>query len=228
MDKNSIAYQDTFIRVNTVWKTYADDVAKNEALSTNVTKFGTLVVEINDLNVNIGVIPTVIAQPKHQARVELEDSCLTLSGLMHILAVQVNDLTLVEFLVLTISAYHKMRSAEVNQYAQALMVYIVKYQEQLSSVGIGDAQVTDFSEKTQTYSTNMEEPKETINKRKDLLVKMKKKVEEGKKMLDEIFDFMIKLYPSDSDFVIAYKSARVVVDPGTRHQTDDEPTDDTE
>lgn len=225
MDKKSISQQDANLRVDDVWNTYPEEVAKNESLAENVLVFRADVAEISKLEGEIEAIPKVTASAKSNARAQLEAVCLRQSKQVHVFAESSGNFTLLSFLLTVPSAYVAMRSAEVGAYARALMGEITANADQLVPVGIGEVQIAELTAAMAAYKALIEDPRALSNKRKKLIADMKAKITSTKHMLDKTFDFLIDSYPSDSDFVKDYKLARIVVDPATHHHTDDDDDD---
>lgn len=224
MDKRSAALQDANLRICSVFKQYPEDLAKNETMAATAITFESQVDGISKLSVKIGAIPAVNATSKGEARTRLMEICLKVGALMHVLAGGVNDMTLQNFIILTGSSLRRLRSADMDIYAQALVQYVNQYTDKISSVGITETQVTILTNTSSEYNTLLEMPKEMVNKRKDLLGVMKKELGETTDIIETKFDLLIKGYDSNDPFAIAYKSARIVVDPITIHRKSEDDT----
>lgn len=222
MDKMSIAQLEANIRVKDVFDRYPEEVAKNASFSTNVVVFDALIVEVTELERAIGNIPSITASSKADARSGLETVCMRMSKQMHVFADTTKNFELADFLKLNISAYNRLRTVDMSIYAQALLDNANLYADDLSTVGIEEAQITELSDATTHFVALMEDPRQQINQRKKMIGNVKTKIEETKTMLATIFDFLIEAYPADSAFVQDYKVARIVVEPATIHRAEDD------
>lgn len=221
MDKISIAHQDANLRTVAVFDLYPDEVAKNETFASTAAVFKSTVEEINVLSVEAGVMPVTTATGKNTAREELEASCITIGSPLAVYAKQVNDVSLQDFLVLIPTALRRMRSTDFKIYGQSLTQYVTKYSGDISTVGITEAMQTELTERTETYSSLLEKPKQLINKRKIILASRKEKIDETIELINTL-NLLIKTYDSDSPFVLAYLTASKVVDPATIHRKEED------
>lgn len=222
MNKIYLAYQDANLRVRKVFDANPEEVAKNSSFATHAAEYGVLVGEITDLEVAAGEIVPTTASSKKQARAHLETVCLQHCKLMYVFAEESNNYQLMDFLKVNKSDYPVLRTADMSIYGLALLKNTTTYADHLVAVGIGEEQIVELTEANTVFMELMEDPREQINKRKDILTSIEEKVEQTKHMLDKVFDYLIESYPSDLQFVKDYKLARIVVDPATHHRTDDD------
>lgn len=228
MDKINIAYQEANERIITVFDRYPEEIAASEVFVARVAEFRIIVDEISNLSVEIGKMPPITATDKNVVRTNLQTTCVNVGSQMLVLALELDDTTLQNFIITKPSTLHRYRSTDFSIYSKSLLKYVVDYSEQIPKVGITEASVAQLTEETESYSNLIEDPKDQINKHKILLNTRNQKIHKSIELIHERFDLLIKGYPSDSDFVLDYKAASKVVDPITIHRKKDDTTEEEE
>lgn len=225
MNKNEIAQQDTNRRVSVVLLDFGVQVSSIPLLASSVPGFVQLTGNIDTLALEAKSISQKPGTNKQKLRADLQEECLSYGKTAMVYARSIKD---EDGIVNILTVKHDILSLNDYNFAlygKYLVNYSVTHAEGLLNVGLTAEVNTELSLMVTAFDEHMEEPREDINKRKDLNMQLEKMIKESSDALADVFDGLVERFPTDDPFYIAYHSARIVNSPATRHKTDEDDSD---
>lgn len=216
-------------QVNITMNQFKSHFEGNQALISYLGELGEFIVTSNELFKKIMATPQKTAANKALAREELVSIDLKLSNVLKVFANDQKDENLLS--LLHTSEYtlsQRLRSQELLSYSENLLDSVVKNIESLIFYGVTEALVNELRDEIKDYSDSISEPRHLISERKTNNELLEENISNCSQLLIKKVDPLIELFKDDHEFYLAYKSARMIVDPAKRHRKDDEddhPTD---
>lgn len=217
MNKFIAARHNANQQVLTTLKNNASKYSGISVMVTAVTKLETLVDSSIELFTLIELIPDKTAGNKNAARTKLVNTLQKVSSLVSVYAYMNHDENLNNFLVSsenTLSS--KMRQQELLNYAKALEIKIAPIAENLTGYGLTIELSQELKTNITEYGVLLTEPRKLTSERKTTNELIDDNIEEIHNILSNQIDPLMELFTEDKEFYLAYKSARMVVDPSRR------------
>jgi len=178
--------------------------------------------QIQEIIGKIGAIPPRTAANKQIAREELTAPCLKASSALKVYAYPKKDENLLSALFTNESDYPRLRTQQMLDYATFVKEQLTALGEELTPFGVSEALKSELEIELADYGALINEPRQLINERKtnnELIVNL---LGEATELLNEQLDPMMELFIDDQEFYLAYKAARMIVDPATRKRVENE------
>lgn len=182
-----------------------------------VSELEKLVTKTNSLFIKAESIPSKTAGNKNVAREDLVAITLKVSNVVKVYAFITRNENLTNFLICSESELSdRMRHQELLDYASNLAEYIKPIAPDMIDYGL----TTDLTEELNTEITDFKalnnEPRKLINERKTTNELIEEQIDEIYTLLINKLDPLMELFVNDKEFYLAYKAARMIVDPATR------------
>ena len=189
---------------------------------TAVSDFETKVTDTNALIAKVGNIPDKIAGNKNIGRQELASIALKVGNILKVYAFIAKDENLANYLILSENELTtRMRQEDVLVYAKGLAERIIPIAADLINYGFSDALKEELNTEIKDYELLLTEPRQLINERKTTNELIEDHIDEIYSILTNKIDPLMELFVDDKEFYLAYKAARMIVDPATRKRTED-------
>ncbi len=176
-----------------------------------------LVGDTDELVKKTGGIPSKTAGNKNVARTELVAVVFKVSNVLKVYAYMSKNENLNNFIVNTKSALdYEMRQQEVLNYAKNLLEQITPIAADLLNYGVSEELITELTTEIKVFEDLLTEPRQLISERKTLNELIEEKIDEIQALLNNQIDPLMEIFNEDKEFYLAYKTARMIVDPATR------------
>ncbi|WP_372644329.1 hypothetical protein [Ancylomarina sp.] len=181
------------------------------------TRLLQLISETNELVKNAGSIPSKTAGNKNITRAELVEVVFKVSNVLKVFAYMTKNENLSNFIINSKSALdYELRHQEILNYAKNLLDRVSPIAADLLNYGISEDLITELSTEISDFETVISEPRELISERKTLNELTEEKVDEIQTLLSNEIDPLMEIFNEDKEFYLAYKTARMIVDPASR------------
>lgn len=163
--------------------------------------------------------PTIgAAMDKHSARDSLEDVLFLICEALGVVGHTANDNDLVALVNLAPSSIHKMGDEELANRATTILDRATAKKADLAALNVTQANLDELSQALQDYKTSKEKPREAVANRSAETQSLSSLIRDANGVLRNRIDPMVNLLRrANSKFVVAYRSARVVVDRPATH-----------
>jgi hypothetical protein len=171
-------------------------------------------------------IPGKTAGNKNLAKSELIAVSLKVSNIVKAFAFTTKNENLANFIVSSNNALaHQMRDQELLEYSKNLLDRINSFTAELADYGLTEELKQELDTEIKDYEHLMTEPRKLISERKTTNELTEDKIAMIQSMLSNQLDPMMELFVDDKEFYLAYKSARMIVDPATRKKSEENKED---
>lgn len=228
MDKKNIVQQEANMRVVEVFGLFPEQVSSVPLLQSKSTLFIELTDEIAKLTYEVSLIAERPAYNRQEIRAKLEKACFETGNNIQLYARTISDIDIVEKTHSSISTIRHLKYYELLMYAKFLVEYSNDHAEDLLNVGYSETQRTTLNESFTNYEAHYEEPQDRINQRKVLNERITELTRTTAAELKTVFDPIVNNFSPTDPFAEAYRTARIVRDPATRHQQEEAPEASTE
>lgn len=222
MNKQEIAQQDVNKRVCIVLNSYGEKVASIPFLASSAAEFILLTDSIDSMALDAKSISIKPGTTKQELRSDLQYACLRYGKTAMVYARSIEDQDAITNIVTIKSDISRLNDYNFSLYSKYLVNYSADNAEGLLTVGLTAEKHTALENLVNEYDGHIEEPREDINKRKDINNQIEQMIKDSSDALADVFDGLIETFPEDDPFYIAYQSARIVISPATRHRKDDD------
>ncbi len=186
------------------------------------SRLSQLVGEADELVKKAGGIPSKTAGNKNAARAELVAVVFKISNVLKVYAYSSEDENLNNFIVNSKSALdYEMRQQEILNYAKNLLEVITPIASELLNYGISEELILELTAEIADFEGLMAEPRQLISERKTLNELIEEKIDEVQSLLNNQIDPLMEIFNEDKEFYLAYKTARMIVDPASRKRMAD-------
>ena len=220
MNKQDIAVQDVNKRVCVVLNEYREQVESIPLLTSSAAEFFVLKDKIDSVALDAKSVSQKPGSNKQKLRIEVQEECLSYGKIAMVYARKIEHDDAMANIVTVKSDLTQLNDYNFSLYSKYLVNYSAVNAEGLLNVGLTAERHIKLESLVSEYDEHMEEPKEDINRRKDLNQTLDQLIKASKDALADIFDGLIENFSHDDAFYIAYHSARIVTSPATRHKTD--------
>lgn len=191
------------------------------AAMVNITdEFSDKLSEIDNLRQQTEGDTTGGTREKEQLEGALVDKNYEISSALFAMSIRNNNAVLKEKVDYTESELQQARDGELVATGETISALARENLEPLGEYGVDEAAVTELEELTAQFKAAVPAPRATIAERKAANEKLKKLFTETQAVLENQLDrLMVRFKNSNPDFYSAYMNARVIVDYGIRHET---------
>ncbi|MCY1636129.1 hypothetical protein, partial [Marinifilum sp. D737] len=187
-----------------------------------LSNLDTLIEETNSLITKVGSIPGKTAGNKNLARAELTAIVLKISNIIRVYAFISQNKNLNNFVGNIHNTFLiKMRDQEFLDFSKNLLVIITPLATDLADFGLSEKMIAELDTETKAYKKVLTEPRQLINERKTTNELIEDNIDKIHSLLNNQIDPMMELFIDDREFYLAYKSARMIVDPASRKKTEE-------
>ncbi len=189
-------------------------------LKSFVSELDKLVTDTDELITKSGGIPSKTGGNKNIARTELVAIAFILSNILKVFATITKNENLNNFIVKSKSALeYEMRHQELLDYAKNLMDRLTPLTTELANYGLLEEHILELDSEIQEFEQLMTEPRQLISERKTINELIEEKIDAIYGLLNNQIDPLLELFSEDLEFYLAYKTARMIVDPASRKRT---------
>jgi len=177
----------------------------------------------NNLLIQVEAIPSQTSGNKKVARTELIAITLKVSNVAKVYAYMKKDENLGNFLICSESALaSKMRQQELLSYSKSLDKKIMPILSELAEYGVTEELKSELTKEISEFEILLTEPRQLISERKTTNELIEEQIDKTYKLLINQLDPLMELFIDDKEFYLAYKSARMIVDPAKRKKVEEE------
>lgn len=170
-----------------------------------------------DLFTQVKSVPNKTAGNKKIARTELVAVTIKVSNIMKVYAFMTKNENLSNSIVSSESELAtRMREQDLLDYSKNLAVNIAPISTELLNYGLSEALTEEFKKEINEFKEVISEPRQLINKRKTSNELIEDHIDNVYSLLINQIDPFMELFVDDTEFYLAYKSARMIVDPASR------------
>lgn len=225
MKKSITAKRNAIYQVLLFLTKYADKLVVIPVLADLQILLSKLIGETDELVQKAGGIPSKTAGNKNIARAELVAVVFKISNVIKVFAYKHKDENLNNFIVNSKSALdYEMRQHEILTYAKNLLEQITPIASELLNYGISEELILELTTEIKEFEDLMAEPRQLISERKTLNELIEEKIDEIQSLLNNEIDPLMEIFNEDKEFYLAYKTARMIVDPATHKRVADTET----
>lgn len=155
---------------------------------------------------------------KHSARESLEEVLFLICEALGVVGHTSNDNDLAALVDLTPSGLHKLGDEELANRATTILDRANAKKTDLAGLQVTSANLDEITQALQNYKSTKERPREAVATHAAETQSVASLIRQANDILRNRIDPMVNLFRrSDSKFVAAYRSARVVVDRRATH-----------
>lgn len=221
MNKTISARHNANQQVLITLKNYEAYLARVPAMPGMILKYARLINETNTLVAKADSIPSKTAGNKNMARTDLVGVCLKTSNILKVYAFTSKNENLNNFIVNSENKLsNQMRHNEILNYAKNLLEEIKPIVPELTIFGLTVELLADLDRETIEFEGLINQPRQLISERKTTNELIEDKIDEIYSLLSNQIDPLIELFNDEKELYLAYKSARMIVDPASRKKTE--------
>jgi len=202
----------------------------NEAKFSGIPIFKAVFVKLNSqmettnkLLTQAEAIPSKTAGNKNVARTELVTIAHKVSNVLKVYAYMQKNENLSNFVITSENILSgKLRQQELLDYTKNLDKQITLIFSELGNYGLTDELKSELTKEITEFENLMTEPRQLISKRKTTNELIEEQIDKTYKLLINQLDPLMELFIEDKEFYLAYKSARMIVDPVSRKKLEEE------
>jgi hypothetical protein len=222
MNKTISARHNANQQVLITLKKYEPQLSIVPAMPGIILKYQTLIIDTDSLIAKADSIPSKTAGNKNMTRTDLVAVCLKASNILKVYAFISKNENLSNFVVHTESQLSvQMRHNEILNYSKNLVDKITPLATELANYGLTEALLADLGSEVSEFEGLINEPRQLINERKTTNELIEDKIDEIYSLLINQIDPLMELFNGNKELYLAYKSARMIVDPATRKRTEE-------
>ena len=216
----------------TMFKTTALNLRDNQSVWSGMTLFADAVQRLNDLIASLDeaaqsqeVPITGPAVDKASARDALEDVLFLVCEALGVLGHTGHDNDLVALVDLTPATLHRLGDEELPHRAATILDRANARKPELAGLHVTQANLDELTQAVADFNTSKQRPREAVAVRSAETGVIPELIRQTSDLLRNEIDPMVNLFRrSDSRFVAAYRSARVIVDRAATHASPTPPT----
>lgn len=216
----------------TMFKTTALNLRDNQSVWSGMTLFVDAVQRLNDLIASLDeaaqsqeVPITGAAVDKTSARDALEDVLFLVCEALGVLGHKGNDSDLVALVDLTPATLHRLGDEGLSNRAATILDRANAKKPELATLSVTQANLDELTQALEGFNTSKHKPRERVAVRSAETGVIPELIRQASDLLRNEIDPMVNLFRrSDSKFVAAYRSARVIVDRAATHEPQTPPT----
>lgn len=217
MKKNIIAKHNSNRQTLLCLQTNQNKFSEIPILLSFILELDKLVSKTNVLLAKSGSIPSKTGGNKNIARTELIAIAFKLSNILRVFASVTKNENLINFIIKSKSTLeYDIRHEELLKYTKNLLDFIRPLSAELANYGLQDEHIAELDSEIKGFELLMTEPRQLISERKTTNELIEEKIDEINVLLNNQVDPLIELFNEDMEFYLAYKSARMIVDPSSR------------
>lgn len=221
MNKTISARHNANQQVLITLKSYEAQLSRVPAMPGLILKYARLIDETNTLVAKADSIPSKTAGNKNMARTDLVGICLKTSNILKVYAFTSKNENLNNFIVNSESQLsNQMRHNEILNYAKNLLDQIKPIVPELTIFGLTEELLADLEREVIEFEDLINQPRQLISERKTTNELIEDKIDEIYSLLSNQIDPLIELFNDEKEVYLAYKSARMIVDPASRKKTE--------
>ncbi|TAJ09047.1 hypothetical protein DMA11_20765 [Marinilabiliaceae bacterium JC017] len=187
-----------------------------------VSELENLVNKTNSLFIRSESIPSKTAGNKNVAREDLVAITLKVSNVVKVYAFITRNENLSNFLICSESELsNRMRHQALLDYASHLSEYIKPIATNMIDYGLTATLIEELDTEITDFRTLITEPRKLINERKTTNELIEEQIDDIYTLLVNKLDPLMELFVNDKEFYLAYKAARMIVDPATRSKKEE-------
>lgn len=204
-------------------KKYSAKYAHIPVLNTVVQSLEENINHVNVLLTRVDSIPSQTAGNKNMARADLVSIAVKVSNVLKVYAFMEKNQNLSNFIISSESALmNQLRHQELVDYSKNLIAHCEPLTDELLDYGLTAEMMEELIDETAEFEVVSAEPRQLISERKTINEMIEDGIDNMQVLLANQLDPLLELFVDDKEFYLAYKSARIVVDPATRHRSEDE------
>ncbi len=188
-----------------------------------VSVFDGLINNTEDLFTKVGSVPNKTAGNKNIARAELVGVSIKVSNIVKVYAFMTKNENLSNSIISSESELAmRMRQQDLLDYSKNLANNIAPIATELLNYGLSEALIEELTKEIAEFKEVISEPRQLINERKTSNELIEDNIDKVYSLLINQLDPLMELFVDDNEFYIAYKSARMIVDPASRKKVEEE------
>jgi len=165
------------------------------------------------------------AVDKHSARESLEDVLFLTCQALGVIGHNAADNDLLALVDLTPTSLHRLGAEELANRATTILDRANAKKTELAALHVTQANLDELTQALEDFKSSKEKPREAVATRAAETQSLTSLIRQANDILRNRIDPMVNLFlRSDSKFVAAYRSARVVVDRPATHASPKPPT----
>lgn len=178
---------------------------------------------VNTLLTKVDSIPSQTAGNKNRTRTDLIGTALKVSNVLKVYAVMKKNQNLTNSLICSESALmNQLRHQELVDYSKNLIVHCGPIMDELVDYGLTQEMLIALAKEAADFEKVNTEPRQLISERKTMNEMIDDGIDQMQNLLANQLDPLLELFVDEREFYLAYKSARMVVDPARRKRSEEE------
>lgn len=212
------ARQEAKLNMYEVVETHCTDnaaaTATNKAFEAAFDELKPIIANIKSSAQLSSAVLTGIAADKKVSKRSLSELSATMGGRIYAFAAKNGNNTLKDAVNFSVSDLLRLKDGELAPRCQAIHDAGITNLAALSDYGVTNDKLAELQTAITAYSVAVPKPRTAISNRSTLKANIKQMFKDADAILVERMDKLVEDYAKDnSDFVLTYKSARVIVDP---------------
>ena len=204
-------------------KKNSDKYAHIPVLNTVVQSLEEKINHVNTLLTKVDSIPSQTAGNKSMARADLVGIAVKVSNVLKVYAFMKKNQNLSNFIISSESALtNQLRHQELVDYSKNLIAHSAPISNELADYGLTQEMIEELTTEAAEFEVVNAEPRQLISERKTMNEMIEDGIDNIQILLANQLDPLLELFVDEREFYLAYKSARMVVDPATRRRSEDE------
>ncbi|MBI9062099.1 MAG: hypothetical protein JEZ14_08915 [Marinilabiliaceae bacterium] len=204
-------------------KKYSGKYTHIPVLNTVVQSLEESINHVTTLLTKVDSIPSQTAGNKNMARADLVSIAVKVSNVLKVYAFMKKNQNLSNFIISSESALmNQLRHQELVDYSKNLIAHCEPVTDELLDYGLTEEMMEEFVDETAGFEVVSAEPRQLISERKTINEMIEDGIDDMQVLLANQLDPLLELFEDDKEFYLAYKSARMVVDPAKRRRSDEE------
>lgn len=222
MDKKLITYFERNTRCAELFADNPEKCNQSPLLLQSTTRFTNLNNSTNKKALEIKSIGRITKSTKFQSFESLVSICEKVGKLSLSYAKLSGDRDSETKIISSKTNLLRLRDYDFVLYAHWFLGYLESNKEALTNCGITEEMITKLKTETDHATELEQEPRNRINRRKNLHDEIEVGIKETTRILNDEIDNLMAIFPETDPFYIAYFTARTLIKPQTAHKTEDD------
>ena len=209
--------------VDNVFGKYSDPIGSIKVMSDSVTEFKTTLSEIDrTVMIQEGKI-TGTTEQKQKEELEMINAVVRIAAAMYVYGIDTSNFELTARVDINPSTLKNMNQASLQATCSMVLALAKEHIDNLGNYGVNDADVSNLEKEINDYITLVAAPRSEIVTRSQATSLLKELIKKQMDLLNIKTDkIMVMFKDTQPVFYNEYKSARIIVNMGIRHNETEE------